>query len=446
MDLLAFFRTGPDRPPVSRDPGEIRRLYKRSRWSVFLSVTLGYGMFYVARMNLSVAKVPLLEEGVFSNTQLGIMGSALLGVYAVGKTLNGFLADRAHIARFLSTALLLSAGVNLLLGLTTSFWVFVALWGLNGWFQSIGSAPCVVTLSQWFSRKEIGTRYGIWSTSHGIGNAITKYLTAVLVAHLGWRWGFWGPGLACGLAALVLYHTLRDRPQACGLPPVSEYRNDPEPPAPARGPLGRAQLRLLLHPGIWLLGMSSAAMYVVRYGLDSWGVLLLRSRGCSLVDAALASSLYSLATVAGALLSGVLSDRLFHADRRIPAALFGVLNIAGLVALRLAPPGSFGLDVGILLVQGLAIGVLVTYLGGLMAVDICPREVTGAAMGLIGGLSYVGAAIQDTVSGVLLDASAAETEGVITYSFETTFRFWIAMAVLSLLLTLAAWNAGRRAR
>ena len=158
---------------------------------------LGYGLFYTSRMNFSVAKKAMLEEGVMSATQMGLVGSALLFVYSVGKFTNGFLADRCNIARFMSTGLLLSGAANLLLGFNPVFGVFLLLWGLNGWFQSVGSAPSVVALSQWFGKKERGTRYGIWSASHSIGEGLTFVGTSVLVASFGWRWGFWGPGLVC---------------------------------------------------------------------------------------------------------------------------------------------------------------------------------------------------------------------------------------------------------
>ncbi|HYK88053.1 MAG TPA: MFS transporter, partial [Acidobacteriota bacterium] len=227
--LVTFFRTGPDRPQFSSDQSLIDRLYGRKRLSVFLSVTFGYGLFYVCRMNFSVVKKPLLDEGILNATQMGLVGSALLLVYSVGKLINGFLADRCNIARFMSTALLLSSLANLILGFNTLFLVFFLLWALNGWFQSIGSAPSVVVLSHWFGRKERGTRYGIWSASHSIGEGITFAGTAFLVSVLGWRWGFFGPGLLCFIAALILYRTIADRPQTLGLPSIYKYKNEAEP-------------------------------------------------------------------------------------------------------------------------------------------------------------------------------------------------------------------------
>ena len=134
--------------------------FKRIRWATFLSATTGYGIYYVCRLSMNVVRKPIVEEGVFSETQLGIIGSCLFFVYAVGKLTNGFLADRSNVRRFMSTGLLCSALINLCLGFTGSFYAFVILWGLNGWFQSMGAASGVVSLTRWYSSKERGTFYG----------------------------------------------------------------------------------------------------------------------------------------------------------------------------------------------------------------------------------------------------------------------------------------------
>ena len=87
--------------------------------------------------------------------------------------MNGFLADRSNINRFMSTGLLVTALVNLCLGFVHSFILFAVLWGISGWFQSMGAASCVVGLSRWFTDKKRGSFYGFWSASHNIGEAMT---------------------------------------------------------------------------------------------------------------------------------------------------------------------------------------------------------------------------------------------------------------------------------
>ena len=75
MSFLDFFKTRADKPSFSDDPAEIRRVYERRRWSVFLSVLFGYGFFYTCRINFSVAKKSMLDDQVLTATQMGLIGS-----------------------------------------------------------------------------------------------------------------------------------------------------------------------------------------------------------------------------------------------------------------------------------------------------------------------------------------------------------------------------------
>lgn len=443
MSLLSFFKTSPDRQPISEKPDTIRRIYERKRWSVFLSILFGYGLFYTSRMNFSVAKKAMLEEGVMTATQMGMVGSALLFVYSLGKFTNGFLADRANIARFMSTGLLLSGLANLLLGFNGTFSVFLIVWGLNGWFQSVGSAPSVVALSHWFAKTERGTRYGIWSASHSIGEGITFVGTAVLVAHFGWRWGFWGPGLICTLAALVMYRSLADRPKTYGLPPVHEYKNEP-PETGEQASVGQLQWEVIRHPGVWILALASGCLYVGRYGMGNWGPLYLQlAKGYSATAAGSVMAAYPVANLLGSVTSGAVSDYLFGSRRNIPALIYGLLEIVSLLALYWIPPGNPLLDSAALAVFGFGMGGLLVYLGGLMAIDLVSRRAAGAAMGLVGLFSYLVAGVQDTLSGYLLDASRTVVNGNTTYSFRTVFTVWICALALSTALAASLWFFGR---
>jgi len=440
--ILAFFKTGADKPLFTKNEAEINRLYSRKRLSVFISVTLGYGLFYTTRINFSVVKKPLLDAGIMTATQMGLVGSALLLVYSVGKLINGFLADRCNIARFMSTALLLSALVNIALGFNSMFALFLLLWALNGWFQSIGSAPSVVALSHWFGRKERGTRYGIWSASHSIGEGITFAGTAFLVSLLGWRWGFFGPGLLGLIASLILYKTIADRPQTLGLPSISRYKNEPEPEAGES--IGKYQLQVLKHPGVWMLALANSFLSVARYGMANWGPLYLQvAKEYSGAAAGSLLAVYPMAEILGSVTSGFVSDKFFGAKRNMPALIYGLLEIGSLTAIFLIPPGHRLLDAAALAVFGFALGGLLVYLGGLMAIDLVSRKAAGAAMGLVGLLTYIVAAIQDTLSGYLIDASKTIVNGAATYSFKLVFTVWIGALVLSTLFAASLWVFAR---
>ena len=438
--LVDFFKTGVDKP-LLKDESEIKNIYEKKRWKLYLTIIFGYAFFYTTRLGLSVAKKPLLDAGILDITEMGIIGSVLLYTYAIGKFTNGILADHANIRRFMSTGLLLSAVVNLLFGFTNNFYVFVILWGFNGWFQSMGAAPCVVSICQWYSNKERGTRYGIWAGAHNLGEGITFVGTAFLISMFGWQWGFIGPGIACIIVSIFMFLYLADRPQTYGLPHVVEYTKDYSAGKPTTKSISKLHFEVIKSPIVWVLGLSSAMMYTARYAINNWGILFLQeSKNYTLVDASFVMGAYPILGFLGAILAGIISDKLFNSRRNIPTLIYGLAEISGIIILFLNPEGKPVFDMIALGLFGFGIGGLVVFLAGLVAIDLFPKGVAGSIKGLIGLFSYVGAATQDLISGYLIDVSKVVVDGKDVYNFDNAFFFWIGASVLSLFLALTVWN------
>ena len=201
------------------------------------------------------------------------------------------------------------------------------------------------------------------------------------------------------------------------------------------------QLLVLKSPIVWVLGLSSACMYMGRYAINSWAIFYLQEgKGYELIDAASAMAAYPIFGLLGAVSSGFLSDKFFRARRNVPTLLYGILMISSLCLFYYSPVGFLIVDTIALAMFGFAVGGLVVFLAGLIAVDIMPTRAAGAVKGVIGLFSYLGAASQDWISGVLIEQSKTVENGVATYQFDNAFFFWIGASVLSLLLALAAWN------
>ena len=443
--FLRFFATGADRPAID-DAAAIDGLFRRHRFRVMLAITLGYGLIYTCRLALGVVKKPLIDGGIFSPTELGLIGSALFYTYAIGKLTNGFLADHANMKRFLAFAFLMTALCNLAMGFTTTLWMAVVLWGLNGWFQSFGAPGGVVAMTGWFSNRERGRVYGVWSTAHSIGEGLTFLVVGAVVAALGWRWGFWGPGLIGILTAIGCYVLLQDRPGTLGLPTVNDWKNDhyKEAAKPGIKTVLGLQLSILGIPAIWVLCLASATTYVTRYAINSWGILYLQeARGFSLPAAGTLLMISTLAGMAGAIGFGFISDKFFAARRPPVNLLFALLELAGLGLIFFGPNTMPALVLGMLLF-GMGLTGLVTSLGGLFAVDIAPKRVAGAAMGVIGIFSYIGAAMQEQVSGILIERGMTMVGDVRVYDFGPAIWFWIGSSVLSMLLAASLWHTRLR--
>lgn len=443
--IIDFYRVSPAAPCNGESLSEQQRRLKRLQWSTFLSATVGYGLYYVCRLSLNVVKKPIVEEGIFSETELGIIGSVLFFTYAVGKLTNGFLADRSNINRFMSTGLLVTALVNLCLGFVHSFILFAILWGISGWFQSMGAASCVVGLSRWFDDKKRGSFYGFWSASHNIGEALTFIVVATIVSALGWRYGFLGAGTIGLVGALIVWRFFHDSPQSKGLPAVSQPKEKKERSASETEDFNRAQKAVLRNPAIWILALSSAFMYISRYAVNSWGVFYLEAqKGYTTLDASFIISVSSVCGIIGTMFSGVISDKLFGGRRNVPALIFGLMNVVALCLFLLVPGVHFWLDIVAMVLFGSGIGVLLCFLGGLMAVDIAPRNASGAALGIVGIASYIGAGLQDVMSGLLIEGNKRVVDGVEVYDFTYINWFWIGAALMSALLALLVWNAGKK--
>lgn len=444
--LINFYKVSSSRPCNGESLADSKRRMKFLKWSTFLSATLGYGMYYVCRLSLNVVKKPIVDEGIFSETELGIIGSVLFFTYAIGKFTNGFLADRSNINRFMTTGLLVTALANLCLGFTNSFILFAVLWGISGWFQSMGAASCVVGLSRWFTDKERGSYYGFWSASHNIGEALTFIIVASIVSVLGWRYGFFGAGMVGLLGALLVWRFFHDSPQSQGLPAVNAPKEQKELSTEEATDYTKAQRQVLFMPAIWILALSSAFMYISRYAVNSWGVFYLEAqKGYNTLDASLIISISSVCGIVGTMFSGVISDKLFRGQRNAPALIFGLMNVVALCLFLLVPGVHFWVDVLAMVLFGLGIGVLICFLGGLMAVDIAPRNASGAALGMVGIASYIGAGLQDVMSGVLIEGNKKLVDGVEVYDFTYINWFWIGAALLSVLFALFVWNAKPRA-
>jgi OPA family sugar phosphate sensor protein UhpC-like MFS transporter len=521
MFLLDFFKTGSDKP-ILEDKDKLKRIYERKRREVFFGLVFGYSFYYVCRLTISVVKKPMIDEGILTPDQLGKIGFAFFLAYAFGKLTNGFLADRSHIGRLMSTGLLVSAIILVIFGFTKTFIIFAILWGVNGWFQAMGSAPSGASIAQWFSNKERGTRYSIWSAAHPIGEGISLVFVAAVVSYYSWQWGFWVAGGLSILVALLMYRVLADRPRTYGLPAVADYKNDHTVESiEDDNDVNRAQFGVIKNPYIWILGLSCSAVYIARYGINSWGPMYLQeAKDYTLITAGLVLGWAKTFELAGAITSGIVSDRLFHARRNITTLLYGLVMIAGLIFLYLGPsthltsfdvaareqfqdgpvsdtlretfaergltvPPYASLEtvaqkdterlawlikndrwylfwsgysveelpsglkvtskvqlshlIGVALF-GFGLGGLLVFVGGLIAIDISSKRAAGAAMGLVGMFSYLGAAVQDWISGKLIQAGEMTVDGQVIHDFTNAYLFWLGAAIVSVLLACTLWN------
>lgn len=243
-----------------------------------------------------------------------------------------------------------------------------------------------------------------------------------------------------------IYYLLQDKPETLGLPSIAKWKNDfPSKESTAdeeSSSTRKDQLKIFKNPAIWVLGLSSALMYVTRYAINSWGFLYLQEdKGYSLVGAGSLLGLNTFAGLAGCVAYGFISDKLFNAKRPPVTLIFGIIEVIALSVIFFIPDGNTTIITAAFIVYGFTLSGLLAALGGLFAIDIAPRRAAGAVMGFIGIFSYIGAGIQDQISGVLIENGTTIIDGVRHYDFSWAIAFWLGGSVLSMLLAATLWKA-----
>ncbi len=450
MSLYSYFRISkPAAHPVPE--GEVDAAYKRLRARTFWGVTVAYTLYYVCRGTLGVVKQPLIDGGVLTAGQLGMIGSAFYFVYAIGKFTNGFIADYCNIRRFMAVGLGISAAINLILGLlgllgtplgVGSLLVFVAfllLWGVNGWMQSMGSPPGTISLSRWFPLKQRGTRYSIFSSTPQLGKSVSMVMTGFIVAAVGWQWGFLAAAVAGVIGVVVSLVFISDTPESEGLPSVQELSGEPVREMDKK-PTRELQKWVFRHPGIWVIAISTAFLYITQHAVSDWGVLFLqKQKAFSLSSAAQIIGYAEAFGITGNLIAGWLSDVVFRGNRVRPVVIAGILAVASLFGF-LFLPGGFALNMAFVAIFSFSFSIVFCIVAGLMALDFVPRKATGAALGIVGISSYAAAGLQSMASGFLIEGFAADG----FYNFLPVSIFWTVACLLAIVLPVIGWKYLRK--
>ena len=266
-----------------------------------------------------------------------------------------------------------------------------------------------------------------------------------------------GSALAGLLGVIIILLFMHDNPESKGLKQVelltgekTQEEIDAEAAAKAAAKASadaeakEIQKSVFKNPGVWFLALASGFMYVARYAVNGWGTLVLEGKGFSTTEATSIISINAWCGIFGTVLSGFLSDKLFKGDRQLPALVAGILHVISLL-IFLYGGDSVAINVLAMVLRGLAIGVLICFLGGLMAVDIVPRKASGSALGIVGLVSYIFASTQDIVSGILIDKGTTVVDGVKHIDFTQVGYLWIGAAVISFILPLFNWKKRQKA-
>jgi sugar phosphate permease len=428
--------------PQLTDTAEIASEYRRWQRRVLFSSIVGYATFYFVRKNLSVA-MPALEHSLgIQKTQLGLFLTLHGLLYGVSKFANGFLGDRANARVLMVTGLAMSAILNVLFGFSSTVVALGIIWTLNGWFQGMGFPPCARLMANWFSPKELATKFSLWNMSHPIGGGLVVIMCGYLVG-INWRLCFIIPAALALACSAFLWFTLPDTPPSVGLPEVAGTKDHAEVASSScetktvTKEESNAEFRAFVfehvfrNKYIWIVSLANFFVYIIRYAVLDWGpTLLTESKHIKIAHAGWMVGGFEFCGLFGAVIGGWLTDKYFG-GRAVRVCLVYMMLAGVAVFLFWRIPGQSELGTATLLG---AAGFFIYGPQCLLAVtaaNLATKKAAATAIGLTSIFGYASTVLSGWGLGALVQH----------YGWNVAFEGLIIVAAIGSMLFALAWHA-----
>ncbi|ECO4388809.1 MFS transporter, partial [Salmonella enterica] len=344
---------------------------------------------------------PLLMHDIgMTAVQFGTASSIYYILYGISKFGSGLLADRINPRIFLTPVLLVIAIINVGVGMCNNVTILLTLYCLTAVAQGCGFPPIAKAISQWYSKSERGGWYSLWNTSHNVGGALAPLIASAVIAYSGnWRYAFFVPAFITLVQAIVSAIFMRDKPEKYGLPNVGVWKNDKKQlEINKRSEAGLTMWRMfrtyiLNNPIIWIAICGDLCIYVIRTVTDDWvSVYFVKELGWDLIKSNSLVAWFEVGGILGGLTSGIISDKLFHADRWVTILIYSIILLLGMGGVALTIHIHYYLVAICFFIIGAGI-YAPQMLFALGVIEASHSDGAGAATGLKGGVTYVGAAL-----------------------------------------------------
>ncbi|MFD5736235.1 MFS transporter [Streptomyces sioyaensis] len=402
------------------------RRHQFLRWSGYAVLTACFlsGFFY--RFAPATFAQSLSESLGTSAAQLGVLAAWHFWVYTAAQIPAGVLVDR------LGTRLCVAAGtmVTALGAFTqaTAGGLVQASMGpiLTGLGLSVVFVGVMKNNAVWFAPKHYGAITGLTMLLANLGSVLAGSPSALLLHHMSWRTIFVTASAISLLLAVAVLVLVRNRPGHTGLLPLPPTR------ANADGSAWQGVKDALRRREIWPIFWCTIGTNGTFYAFSGlWGVPVLTDGfGLSNSHAALYTTLALAAYGIGALLIGLVSDRL---GRRKPLLLASsAAASAGWLLLALAPwhPGWSGL--ALYLLVGLAAAQVTVSFATLK--ELVPGYAAATALAVANTGVFAASAVIQPVFGWIIDLTHHAGSGTPSlHSYRMALLLPVVFSVVGLL-------------
>jgi MFS family permease len=379
----------------------------------------------------------LQAEFGFDKSQLGLIGSAFMWVYAFCAPLAGVVGDRVQRKHLILGGCLFWSLVTVTTSWCGRLWQFVTVRALEGFGETFYFPASLSLTSDYHSGKTRSRALSFHQSSVYVGTIAGSAFGALFAARYDWRWGFYIFGGLGMVLALILYRYLRE-------PRRGQSEEIDKPANQERLPLGETVRLVFRRPTAVLLMLAFFGANLVAMVFLTWTTtFLIEKFHFDLARAGLVGILLiNVASSLGVSVAGPTADRLASrfAGGRIIVQAVGLLVGAGFVVLV-----GRATDTATMLMAMAAFGVCKGfYDSGIFAplYDVIEPRARATATGFMNTVGWAGGATGTLGFGLLAVHGRHPTE-VENMSEAIALGGCVYLAAAAILLTTVAFFVRR---
>ncbi|RXN32611.1 glucose-6-phosphate exchanger SLC37A4-like protein [Labeo rohita] len=283
--------------------------YGYYRTVIFISMFVGYMLYYFNRKTFSFLMPSVMEEIDLDKEELGLITSSQTLAYAISKFISGVLSDQISARWLFSIGLFIVGAINIAFSWSSTVMLFTVLWFVNGFGQGFGWPPCGKVLRKWFEPSQFGTWWAVLCCSMNLAGSLGPIITTVLVQYYNWRIIMSVSGVICMTVAVACLLTVKNEPSDVGLPNIEPGAKKGK--GKKGGPNDESSLKeFLLSPYLWVLSAGYLVVFGVKIACTDWGQLfLMQEKGQSAMMGSSYMSALEVGGFFGSIGAGYLSDR-----------------------------------------------------------------------------------------------------------------------------------------
>lgn len=385
---------------------------------------------------------PMRREFNLTDSQIGLMGSAFIWIYAIVGVPLGKIADTWSRRKVLAWGLTIWSALTAMAGLAGSYGFLLA----TRLGVGVGEAVCAPTATSWigdlFPPEKRARALAFFMLGVPVGGALSYFFSGPIAQAFGWR-----PAMViAAVPALFLIPALLMLPEPA--------RGASEKVAAPAGPKA-SMWSVLRIPTLWWIIASGALLNFNMYAIGTFlPAFLGRVHKLDLAGANIATGIaYLIGGISGGYLAGQIGDKIIHRrkdGRLLMAAVIAAVVVPMAYLGIVQPVGQMMLAVAFLTV---AYGCLNTYYGLVYSSiqDIVAPNLRGSTMAIYFMAMYMlGASFGPLFTGALSDMMARRAmEAAGATALNETFRAiglqqaMLVIPVLSAALALVLFAASR---